>query len=449
MLRSMRPALIPCLVVVAFSSGVSSGLGQLIDVDRDTIIDATNSQPTVGVRVLDRVGGPSLVTVVYGGAVATDTGTTSQVFGSSTLSLDGGTVGGPIEVHANGKLLISEGTITTDHFALPRIPLILARDDAQVSVRGGYLRAWIDHTIVARGRSQVSIEAGEIQSKDWLTLLIDESSVVNIYGGTIFGGEDDGIATVTGNGTLNIHGGSLLYNDDDGSIVFAEGSGVVNILGGKIEGDSDQTEIRLSDQAVANIYGYGLTQAGGELSGLLLDANRLRLDFEVRDNAELHLHEMTPPEQPGDLNQNMQIDSGDIDLIGAAIRHNVWADPLDMDEDGVVGPNDFDVLLKNILQVWRGDSNLDGEFNSSDLVDVFKAGEYDDALRDNSGWADGDWDGDGDFLSGDLVVAFQEGGYEQGPREQLVTVPEPAGILLIFPVTVGLLLVPRTRRKLV
>ena len=120
-----------------------------------------------------------------------------------------------------------------------------------------------------------------------------------------------------------------------------------------------------------------------------------------------------------------------------------------MDEDGVVGPNDFDVLLKNILQVWRGDSNLDGEFNSSDLVDVFKAGEYDDALRDNSGWADGDWDGDGDFLSGDLVVAFQEGGYEQGPREQLVTVPEPAGILLIFPVTVGLLLVPRTRRKLV
>jgi hypothetical protein len=59
-----------------------------------------------------------------------------------------------------------------------------------------------------------------------------------------------------------------------------------------------------------------------------------------------------------------------------------------------------------------GDANLDGRFDSSDLVLVFQAGEYDDDIAKNSNWSDGDWNCDGDFNSGDLVVAFQLGHYE-------------------------------------
>ena len=68
-------------------------------------------------------------------------------------------------------------------------------------------------------------------------------------------------------------------------------------------------------------------------------------------------------------------------------------------------------------------------FNSSDLIAVFEAGEYEDDLSLNSTWAEGDWNGDGDFTSKDMVAAFLDGGYEQGPRPA-AAVPEPTTILL-------------------
>jgi hypothetical protein len=62
--------------------------------------------------------------------------------------------------------------------------------------------------------------------------------------------------------------------------------------GGKLSGNSDPTELMLAEQSVTHVYGDGLSQADGELTGLRHDANRLRADCELRDNAEVHLHEM-------------------------------------------------------------------------------------------------------------------------------------------------------------
>jgi hypothetical protein len=58
-----------------------------------------------------------------------------------------------------------------------------------------------------------------------------------------------------------------------------------------------------------------------------------------------------------------------------------------------------------------GDSNLDGLFDSRDLVLIFQAGEYEDLVVGNASWADGDWNRDGDVTSADLVFAFQAGNY--------------------------------------
>ena len=58
-----------------------------------------------------------------------------------------------------------------------------------------------------------------------------------------------------------------------------------------------------------------------------------------------------------------------------------------------------------------GDANRDGVFNSTDLVQVFQAGEYEDGIAGNSTWEDGDWDNDQEFTTTDLVVAFQAGWY--------------------------------------
>ena len=91
--------------------------------------------------------------------------------------------------------------------------------------------------------------------------------------------------------------------------------------------------------------------------------------------------------------------------------------------------------------IGYGDSNLDGEFNSSDLVEVFAAGEYEDGIAENSYWTTGDWNSDGDFDSSDLVVAFRDGRYEEGPAVNAV--PEPSSAVLLI---IGLLALVRRRK---
>ena len=77
-----------------------------------------------------------------------------------------------------------------------------------------------------------------------------------------------------------------------------------------------------------------------------------------------------------------------------------------------VGRSDLTLLLDGILNARTGDANLDGRFDSSDLICVFQSGEFEDAIADNSNWTEGDWNCDGEFTTGDLVAAFQSGGYD-------------------------------------
>ena len=81
---------------------------------------------------------------------------------------------------------------------------------------------------------------------------------------------------------------------------------------------------------------------------------------------------------------------------------------------------------------FPGDANLDGLFNSSDLVAVFSVGEYEDMIANNSDWADGDWNADHEFDSGDLIAAFQTGAFERDPPMAGFVVPEPAGLSLFL-----------------
>ena len=78
-----------------------------------------------------------------------------------------------------------------------------------------------------------------------------------------------------------------------------------------------------------------------------------------------------------------------------------------------------------------GDSNGDGQFNSSDLVAAFQAGEYEDDISGNSTWAEGDWNDDGDFTTSDLVAAFRHGAYVQTSRLNGVRI-DPTAIEYVF-----------------
>ena len=118
--------------------------------------------------------------------------------------------------------------------------------------------------------------------------------------------------------------------------------------------------------------------------------------------------------------------------LGVA-NFNGNVDPLAPLEDGTL----TDLVeranyIHDVLNTWVGDSNLDGEFNSSDFVQVFTAGEYEDTVAENSTWATGDWNGDKEFDSGDFVAAFTDGGFEIGPRVQTASVPEPSSMALVL-----------------
>jgi hypothetical protein len=106
----------------------------------------------------------------------------------------------------------------------------------------------------------------------------------------------------------------------------------------------------------------------------------------------------------------------DIDELFAAIGLGTHPAKFDLTCDGIVDSSDVDTFVHKNLRTYFGDADLNGEFDSSDLVRVFQVGEYEDFNLRNSEWADGDWNGDGEFDSSDFVKAFQDGGYERGPR---------------------------------
>lgn len=150
---------------------------------------------------------------------------------------------------------------------------------------------------------------------------------------------------------------------------------------------------------------------------------------------------MTIDQHFGDFDRDGSLDVSDINQLSVGIaKQNT---NFDINRDGSVDQSDLTAWVHELKGTWIGDSNLDGEFNSGDLVHVFQAGHYEDDIGMNSGWAEGDWNGDGDFDTADLVFAFQDGGYERGARLSHA-VPEPKTYLAMVAL-VGLLVI-RGRR---
>ena len=128
----------------------------------------------------------------------------------------------------------------------------------------------------------------------------------------------------------------------------------------------------------------------------------------------------------GDMDFDGDLDVEDLDALTNAHHTGTPGSKFDVNQDGTFDDQDPIFWVHQIANTYFGDANLDGEFNSGDLVKVSQAGKYE--VDVDAGWADGDWTGDQRFDTADLITAFRDGGYELGPRNIAARVPEPTSL---------------------
>ena len=114
-----------------------------------------------------------------------------------------------------------------------------------------------------------------------------------------------------------------------------------------------------------------------------------------------------------DLDGNQTLNIDDVDVLCSVLRSQLQNPVYDFNRDTEVDIEDMTDFLARGFRVPFGDANLDGRFDSSDLVAIFVIGEYEDGVAGNSTWREGDWNCDGDFSTADLVDAFVRGTYRE------------------------------------
>ncbi|MCA9196305.1 MAG: beta-propeller domain-containing protein [Planctomycetales bacterium] len=118
-----------------------------------------------------------------------------------------------------------------------------------------------------------------------------------------------------------------------------------------------------------------------------------------------------------DVNRDGQLTSADVLWVTNLLSgHEPLKLPFVQNPDAAE-QKQVDQVFQQVGQAM-GDANLDGRFDSADLVAIFQAGEFEDGTGSNSLWSEGDWNGDLEFTTADLVLAFQQTSYDASAVSQ-------------------------------
>lgn len=131
----------------------------------------------------------------------------------------------------------------------------------------------------------------------------------------------------------------------------------------------------------------------------------------------------------GDFDRDGLHDVDDVDLLATTILRQEYHPFFDINSDGLMNQDDRIMWVTEVKNSWFGDANLDGMFDSDDLIEVFSQGKY--GTGEAAGWAEGDFDGDLDFDADDLLHALAGGGYDIGARKVTAAVPEATSLTLL------------------
>ena len=189
--------------------------------------------------------------------------------------------------------------------------------------------------------------------------------------------------------------------------------------------------LRLDSLGTATVIGTGF---GGNTTPYIAFGPDGALYVSHNEDGVIYRVSALPEPPPGDFNGDGILDIEDLRMLSAAIADGGAELQYDVDHSGLADLQDRRHWVTDLQKTWIGDANLDGQFNSTDFVEVFQAGKFE--TNNAAGWRHGDWDGDWRCTTSDFVMAFQDGGYEQGPRTALAAVPEPGASMLLV---IGLL----------
>jgi hypothetical protein len=190
----------------------------------------------------------------------------------------------------------------------------------------------------------------------------------------------------------------------------------------------------------SDLFGITAVDIGGELSDGTFATQRI-VNFPIQDVGFASLTDdglalftaavdwlLGAASVPGDFNGDGVLDLLDLDDLTSQSASNTHPLAFDLNGDSFVNDGDITIWVKELYKTWIGDADLNGEFNSSDLVTVLAAGTYETGAA--AVWSTGDFDGDGLATSSDLVAGLADGGYEQGPLAGVAAVPEPHTLVL-------------------
>jgi VCBS repeat-containing protein len=233
--------------------------------------------------------------------------------------------------------------------------------------------------------------------------------------------------------SITIRGVNSRPTADDDDVSVSKNSPEIEISTLLLEGDTDPDNgdsLHIVGIEAVDMLGSLRLQgnrvyydAAGQFEALTIGEEALEVfRYTVRDRGGLtHTATVTvrvlgESDTRGDFDGDGQVDVSDVNLLCAAIYADEPSQRFDLTMDGSVNHSDFNELILSVLLTTLGDANLDGQFDSADLVLVFQGGLYEDRIETNSTWVTGDWNCDREFDSSDLVLAFQGGGYEAAPR---------------------------------
>ncbi|MFC1758396.1 PEP-CTERM sorting domain-containing protein [Planctomycetota bacterium] len=228
-------------------------------------------------------------------------------------------------------------------------------------------------------------------------------------------------------------GDDIVYdNGEDGGLPVHQLSyvGVGTAFDGTDFGDVTGQAV-IDDVLRSILGGCGKPECEVTLTG------RYKIDSSVFGREVIRSADVTidiPAGFGGDFNLDGYLDVLDID----ALTHETAIGSIDIlydvTADGNVDYDDIDMWVNELRHTYFGDANVDGQFDTKDLIKMFQAAKYE--TGEMATWSEGDFNGDGFANSSDLVLAFIQNGYEKGQRwvepAGAQAVPEPASVALLL-----------------